>query len=66
MIANYVEGLWGFRVTTVGSYGETYKSLSGAGKTVDTPREMGESPENFGDSSVSIEEICHRLSSPRS
>ena len=66
LIANYVEGLWTLLVSTMGMYGELYHQHSGSGREGETPKEVGEPPENFSDTTVPVEEVRRRLASLRS
>ena len=65
-IANYVEGLWSLLVSAMGTYGESYHQHSGSGRGGEAPKEPGEPPENFGDTTVPVEEIRRMLASLRS
>ena len=66
LVANYVEGLWILMVSAMGTYGESYHQHSGSGRGGETLKEVGEPPENFGDTTVPLEEIRRRLASLRS
>ena len=66
LVANYVEGLWILLVSAMGTYGESYHQHTGGGRGGETPKEVGEPPENFGDTTVPVEEVRRRLASLRS
>ena len=66
LVANYVEGLWILLVSAMGTYGESYHQHTGGWRGGETPKEVGEPPENFGDTTVPVEEVRHRLASLRS
>ena len=50
----------------MGTYGESYHQHTGGGRGGETPKEVGEPPENFGDTTVPVEEVRRRLASLRS
>ena len=66
LVANYVEGLWILLVSAMGTYGESYHQHTGGGRGSETPKEGGEPPKNFGDTTVPVEEVRRRLASLRS
>ena len=66
VITNYVEGLWFVLVSAMETYGESYHQHSGSGPGNEAPKEVGEPPEIFGDTTVPVEEVRSRLASLRS
>ena len=66
LITNYVESLWVLLVSAMGSYDELYRHNAGGGWMSEAPEEAGEPPENFGDTTVPVEEVQRRLASLRS
>ena len=66
LITNYVERLWVLLVSAMGSYDESYRQNAGGGRVSEAPKEAGEPPENFGDTTVPVEEVQRRLASLRS
>ena len=65
LIANYVESLWVLLVSAMGSYNESYRQHAGKGRGSEAPKEAGEPPENFGDTTVPVDEVRRRLASLR-
>ena len=66
LITNYVEGLWVLLVSAMGTYVESYHQHSGSRRGSEAPKEVGEPPENFGDTTVPVDEVRRRLASLRS
>ena len=66
LIINYVEGLWVMLVSAMGTYDESYRHHAGSGRGSEAPKEAGEPPENFGDTTVPVEEVRRRLANLRS
>ena len=66
LITNCVEGLWVLLVSAMGTYDESYRRHVGSGRGSEAPKEAGEPPENFGDTTVPVEEVRRRLANLRS
>ena len=66
LITNYVESLWVLLVSAMGWYDESYRQHAGSGRESEALKEAGEPPENFGDTTVLLEEVRRRLASLRS
>ena len=65
LITNYVESLWVLLASAMGSYDALCCQNAGGGRVSEAPKEAGEPPENFGDTTVLVEEVRRRLVSLR-
>ena len=66
LITNYAEGLRVLLVSAMVTYDESYRQHAGSGRGSEAPKEAGEPPDNFGDTTVPVEEVRRRLASLRS